>query len=143
MDSFNSISAAANQSSDPALYQALLDSVYILLGGCFDTSIEVKLDTEHEMMLRKLVDIAGRWNRLIKGSVVLLGEFQPIVYPCGDGFRSDYMVEAVGSSGVKQIQSILGTIGLGLIRYIALGNDQEPEKTILYQAVVVSEKSFG
>lgn len=141
-DSFNSISAIADQSYETAIYPTLLDSLHTLLNSCFDSSAEAKLDEEHEAMLRRLVDVAERWNRLIKGNVVLLGEFQPIAYPCGDGFQSNHM-SRVTDSGAERTQSILGTVELGLIKYIALGNNQEPEETILHHAAVVSEKSFA
>lgn len=98
-------------------------------------------------MLRKLADMAERWNQLLKGDIVLLGEFQPIAYPCGNSFKANIMTEAEAAkrNGTEhsQAKSILGTVGLGLIKSYAIGGNREPEEEVVHKAMVVSEKWFG
>jgi hypothetical protein len=117
-----------------------------LLGSYFESSVDVTLTKEHETMLSKLIDKAERWNQLLKGSVVLLGEFQPKVYCYGNEFRSDYMSEiGATSNGTDHDhpRTILATIELGLIKYYALGGNRDPEETVIHKAEIVSEKWFG
>lgn len=148
-DSFNSISASTGQSYDTMIYPAVLGSLHVLLRSFFDSSLNVKLSEEHETTLRRLVDMAERWNRLMKGSVTLLGEFQPVAYPCGSPFKAKFMTmpetEEAKTNKSDYPGSILGTVELGLIKHIALGNNQQPEETILSKAAVVdiNGKYFG
>ncbi|KAH7336817.1 hypothetical protein B0J17DRAFT_718736 [Rhizoctonia solani] len=93
---------------------------------------------EYDRALLKVIAKAEDLNRLLKGGVSILGDFQPTVFPFGEAFRPDYMSEVNSKpKKTKQPDTILATIELGLIKSNALGDGRKPEKTVLRRAVVV------
>ncbi|KAG8730358.1 hypothetical protein FRC11_006886 [Ceratobasidium sp. 423] len=92
---------------------------------------------EHSKALIKVITKAEEFNRLLKGEVSILGDFQPIAFSFGEAFQPSYM------SGVnpkpkkaKQPETILATVELGLIKRYALGGNRMPEETVIRKAVV-------
>lgn len=143
-DTFNSISnnpALSRQVHPNTTRQIISNSLSDLIGVFFDHRVDGLLTEEHTTMLNKLIAMAEDWNRLTRGSVVFHGDFQPIVYPYGENFQPSLMSEFGAKSNDTNCPKFnLATIELGLIKYYALGGNQEPEMTVPRKAVTASEK---
>lgn len=140
-DSFNSISRTSFASSQSTIRQHITSSICILIGFFFNHPIVGLLTKEHEQMLDKLIAMAENWNLMVKGSVVFHGDFRPIIYPyCGE-FQSNRMSEfGAKPNDTNYPKASLATVELGLIKYYAVGQNQEPEETVLRKVMIASEK---
>lgn len=84
--------------------------------------------------------MAESWNRLVKGSVVSHGDFQPTIFPHGSDFQLSWMNEYGAKPGTTNYPKIsLAATGLGLIKYYSIGGGHEPEATVLRKVTIVSE----
>ncbi|CAE6498262.1 unnamed protein product [Rhizoctonia solani] len=140
-DAFNSISrnpAFENQdkADDERMHRHLTRALSALLGKIVGISPEDILK-ENEKALSKVITKAEQLNRLLKAEVSLLGDFRPIVFPSGEVFRPDSMTEVSPKpKKPNHPDTILATIGLGLIKSHASGGNRKPEEIVLRKAVV-------
>jgi hypothetical protein len=113
-----------------------------LLANFFGGSTNAVLEQQHITLLGELVSSAWNWNEWLRGSVVLLGDFQPVAYQYGDVFDPQRMEEFEAERSEKVPGHILATIGLGIEHLRARGGEAEPEHVFLCKAIVASEKLF-
>ncbi|CAE6498250.1 unnamed protein product [Rhizoctonia solani] len=140
-DAFNSISRSLafksqDQSVGEKMHRLITEALSVLLGKIVGI-LPHELLKEHDKALVKVVAKAEEFNRLLKGSVSILGDFQPIGFPSGESFRPECMSEVNSKPKKgKQPETIVATVGLGLIKSYALGGGRQPEMVILRNAVV-------
>ncbi|CUA67154.1 Myosin-2 [Rhizoctonia solani] len=140
-DAFNAISkspALGNQDQpNSERMHALINKALVALLEKFDGIQPEHVLKEHHQALAKLITKAEGLNQLLKGEVSVLGDFQPVAFPFNQAFQSSHMTE-VTSKPKKPVHpdTILGTLGLGLIMNHASGGGQEPEETVLHRATV-------
>lgn len=96
----------------------------------------------HIESLEEIVSQAWEWNLLLKGKIILLGDFQPTGYRCGVPFDPDTMSEFEARHGSQDPDRILATINLGLSVFRAQGAGKAPERTVLLKATVVTDRWF-
>ncbi|KAG8685582.1 hypothetical protein FRC11_010393 [Ceratobasidium sp. 423] len=140
-DAFNSISrnpafGTQDKPDDERVYRHITGALSTLLGKIVETPPH-DIIKEHDKALSKLINKAEQLNRLLKGEVSLLGDFRPITFPFGEAFRPDCMTD-ISSKTKKPTHpdTILATIGLGLIKSHASGGNRRPEEIVLRKAVV-------
>ncbi|CAE6449585.1 unnamed protein product [Rhizoctonia solani] len=135
-DTFNSISRSQGKPNGERMH-GLITGALVTLIGKIDGIKPSDVLKEHDKALVQLITKAEGLNHLLKGSVSVLGDFQPIAFPFGQAFQPSHM-SGVVSKRKKPIhpETILATVGLGLTKSYALGRDQEPEETVLCTAVV-------
>ncbi|KAG8709328.1 hypothetical protein FRC11_005637 [Ceratobasidium sp. 423] len=143
-DAFNSISrnpafGTQDKPDDERMHRHITGALSTLLGEIVEIPPHDILK-EHDKALSKVITKAEQLNRLLKGEVSLLGDFRPVIFPFGEVFRPDHMTE-VSSKPKKPKKpihpdTILATIGLGLIRSYAPGGNRKPEEIVLCRAVV-------
>ncbi|CAE7132071.1 unnamed protein product [Rhizoctonia solani] len=140
-DTFNYMSGVSTSKGQDKLngermYALIIGALGTLLGKIDGIKPEDVLQ-EHDKALVKLITMAEEFNRLIKGGVSALGDFQPIAFPFGQEFQPSHMSE-VNSKPKKLVHPdiILATVGLGLVKRQALGGDQKPEEMVLRNAIV-------
>jgi hypothetical protein len=146
-NSFNSISHQISPTKLVQLQAKLAntiasDNLGPLLKCFFGPSASVVLEKQHITLINELVSLAWNLNSLLKGSIVILGDFRPMAYRYGSTFDVKYMSEFEGKRGEKIPEHILSTIGLGMTLLRARGGEEEPEQIILCKALVASEKLF-
>ncbi|KAF8755038.1 hypothetical protein RHS01_05538 [Rhizoctonia solani] len=142
-DTFNSISGSPslgtqNKLGNGSTHQLVTEALFILLGKIAGVD-PPEILKEHIRDLNKAIAKGDELNRLLKGGVSFLGNFQPTWFSAGDSFQSDYMTEVKSGSKLNSpnnTEAILATIELGLTNDYALGDGQKPLRTILRQAVV-------
>ncbi|KEP54005.1 50S ribosome-binding GTPase [Rhizoctonia solani 123E] len=140
-DAFNSISRClaleGHDKSDSERMHRLLTGALVALLEKFDGIKPEEVLKKHDKALVKLVTKAEELNELIKGGVSVLGDFQPVAFPFGRAFQSSHMSE-VTSKPKKPVrpETILGTVGLGLVKSYASGGDRVPGETVLNVAKV-------
>lgn len=145
-DSFNSIStgsASCSRTYINTTRRVIIESLLALAGIEANSlrSVSGQLTQEHERQLTKLISMAESWNRLVKGSVVSHGDFQPIIFPYSCDFQPSHMSEyAVKPNNTDYPRISLATVELGLINRYAVGGNREPEVTVVRRATIVSEK---
>ncbi|KAH7336815.1 hypothetical protein B0J17DRAFT_664954 [Rhizoctonia solani] len=140
-DTFRSISRRSTAGRRPRIKstrQAISEALNSLLKSSFSPiPVDVTLLEEHEVKIDKIVNASEGLNQLVKGSLVFLGEYQPIAFFHGEEFRSIYMSEPCSMFKAIYPNAILATVGLGLIKRYARGGDQNPEEAVILQAIVV------
>ncbi|KDN40992.1 hypothetical protein RSAG8_07698, partial [Rhizoctonia solani AG-8 WAC10335] len=136
-DAFNSISRSQGKPNGERMHGFITGALVTLIGK-IDGIKPSDVLKEHDKALVQLITKAEGLNHLLKGSVSVLGDFQPIAFPFGQAFQPSHMSE-VSSKPKKPIhpETILATVGLGLTKSHALGRDQEPEETVLCRAIVL------
>ncbi|KEP47081.1 putative AIG1 domain protein [Rhizoctonia solani 123E] len=141
-DAFNSMSkdlalGGRNGPNNRKLHQLLTEALSALLGKVVAIQPHEVLQ-EHDKALVKVIAKAEQFNNLLKGVVSVLGDFRPIAFHFGEAFQPDYMTEVTSNpKKVKRPETILATVGLGLVKSYALGANQNPEETILRKAVIL------
>lgn len=146
-DAFNAISntmSSDHQTRVNTIYEAIVGSLRKLLESYFSPLSSNSLNEEHEITLKKLANMAEGLNQLLKGDIVFLGDFRPMAYPSGSDFQPDFMSEPGGarSEGTESPQTILATVELGLVKHFALGGNQEPQKIVVRNASIVSDRIY-
>lgn len=86
--------------------------------------------------------MAWDWNALLKGGVVLLGDFQPVAHQHGSPFKRELMSVFEPKRGGRDPEEMLSTIGLGLFLSRATGGEKEPEQVVICKVLVASEDLF-
>ncbi|KAG9103547.1 hypothetical protein FRC06_010032 [Ceratobasidium sp. 370] len=88
----------------------------VLFANFFGERTSASLAELHKIELEKLVSLAWEWNHILKGSVIVLGDFQPTVYESGVPFDPSRMVDFEPDRKSKKVPSTaLCTIGFGLM----------------------------
>ncbi|KAG9126353.1 hypothetical protein FRC07_003746 [Ceratobasidium sp. 392] len=114
-----------------------------LFAGFFDEDTNVSLEGSHDEELERLVSLAWDWNHILKGSVVMLGDFQPTVYDNGVPFDPSCMADFEPKKGSKKVpQTALCTIGLGLKVSRSKVKGSAVDDTIICKASVVTEHIY-
>ncbi|KAG8706565.1 hypothetical protein FRC11_008145 [Ceratobasidium sp. 423] len=142
-DAFNSISRSGDTTlgmpdnrDGERMHRRITSTLSTLLGKIVEIPPHEVLK-EHSRALNKVITKAEEFNRLLKGEVSILGDFQPIAFPFGEAFQPSYMSEVNSKpKKAKQPETILATVELGLIKRYALGGSRIPEETVLRKAVM-------
>jgi hypothetical protein len=140
--SYHVDSAQSTQLKADLANEIITNHIHPLLAYFFGGSANAALEQQHITLLDELVSSAWDWNEWLRGSVVLLGDFQPVACQGGDVFDSQRMEEFEVKDGEKAPEHILATIGLGITQVRARGGDEKPEHIFLCKAIVASEKLF-
>lgn len=102
----------------------------------------IPLERQHLDSLYQIFKRACDWNSKLKADVIMLGDFEPIIYePCSE-FNSETMEEFEPNAGKTPARSILGTLGLGLVSWRAVGGGRPSEKMIVCKAMVVTDNFY-
>ncbi|GAB1520877.1 hypothetical protein RhiTH_003966 [Rhizoctonia solani] len=140
-DAFNALSNGSGLEGQDApsherVHQLTMGALATLLEKFIDTQPH-KILNESDKSLAKIIAKAEELNRLLKGGVSQLGDFQPILFSFGEQFNPDHMsTNSTKSKKTKPPERILATIEMGLTKKVALGRGQKPEETVLRRAVV-------
>ncbi|KAJ1303492.1 hypothetical protein OPQ81_011678 [Rhizoctonia solani] len=141
-DAFNSISRDQSSGSqhtpdDNRMHRIITGALSKLLGKVVEIGAHEVLG-KHDRELLKVISKAEDLNRLLKGGVAMLGDFEPTVFPFGEKFQPDYMSEVNSKSKkAKHPETILATTELGLVKIYAVGGGRKPERTVLRKAAVI------
>ncbi|KAG8738395.1 hypothetical protein FRC10_006941 [Ceratobasidium sp. 414] len=118
------------------------NSLSLLLTYFFGDQAGVKLETQHQNPLTRLFQAAWDWNSMLKGEVIILGDFHTTYYPPLHKFDPDRMSEFEPGPRGPRSRHILGTLGLGLVSSRAVGGGQEPEETVVLKAMVAMQSLY-
>ncbi|KAG8740462.1 hypothetical protein FRC10_004289 [Ceratobasidium sp. 414] len=112
----------------------------VLFANFFGENKGVSLTELHQGELEKLVSLAWDWNHVLKGSVVVLGDFQPTAYESGVPFDPSHMAEFEPDKRSKKVPSTaLCTIGLGLMASRSKDKGNVLDDVVVCKASVVTE----
>ncbi|KAG9091447.1 hypothetical protein FS749_016542, partial [Ceratobasidium sp. UAMH 11750] len=114
-----------------------------LLTYFFGEKAGVELENQHLDRLNQLFRVAWDWNSMLKGEVIVEGDFHPKYYGPLHCFDPSSMSEIKPDPRNSQPEYILGTLGLGLISSRAVGDGQEPEVVIVHKAIVVTKSLYA
>ncbi|CAE6435862.1 unnamed protein product [Rhizoctonia solani] len=94
-DAFNTTSNSLESESQDMhgserLHRLITEALAKLLGKLVDIQPHEILN-EHDKALVKVIAKAEELNRLLKGGLSQLGDFQPVLFPSGEAFKPDYM----------------------------------------------------
>ncbi|KAF8606717.1 hypothetical protein BDV93DRAFT_604069 [Ceratobasidium sp. AG-I] len=110
-----------------------------LIDYVFGERAGVALKEQHFTRLERLVRTAWEWNIMLKGEVLMLGDFEQTNYEAGSYFDPQLMIEYEANSDGPAPQNILATLSLGLNSSRAVGEGRSPEVTNVCKAVVATE----
>ncbi|KAG8695085.1 hypothetical protein FRC08_008054 [Ceratobasidium sp. 394] len=113
-----------------------------LLTYCFGEKAEVEPENQQLDRITRLFRAAWDWNFVLKGEIVLQGDFHPTYYGPLHRFDPDVMTEFKPNPRKPQPEYILGTLGLGLSSSHAVGGGKRPEETVVYKATVVTKSLY-
>ncbi|KAG9083453.1 hypothetical protein FS749_006020 [Ceratobasidium sp. UAMH 11750] len=115
----------------------------VLFSNFFDKKKGVSLADSYEEELEKLVSLAWDWNHVLKGSVVVLGDFQPTIYENGAPFDPGCMVDFEPDRKSKKVPSTaLCTIGFGLMASRSKDKGNVLDDVVVCKASVVTEHVY-
>lgn len=97
------------------------------------------LEERHYIELERLVRTAWEWNSMLKGEVLLLGDFAQTNYDAGTCFNPQLMTEYDTRPGGPKPSTVLATLALGLDSSHAVGSGRPPELTNVCKAIVATE----
>lgn len=100
------------------------------------------LEQQHLDRLQRLVQTAWDWNSTLKGEVIMLGDFYQTAYVPSSRFDPTLMNEFEPNSRKPPVETILGTLGLGLISLRAVGGGRQPETTVVCKALVATNSLY-
>jgi hypothetical protein len=92
--------------------------------------------------LEGLVRIAWNWNSMLKGEVIMLGDFSQVCYAPLSCFDPVSMDEFEPDGKRSPPEFMLGTLALGLVSSRAVGGGRSPETTVVCKAVVATESLY-
>ncbi|KAG8734844.1 hypothetical protein FRC10_011378 [Ceratobasidium sp. 414] len=107
-----------------------------LLTYFFGQAPGVRLEHQHLVRLIQLFRMAWDWNSMLRGEVIMLGDFYLTYYAPMHRFDPSLMGEFEPDSRKSQPKYILGTLGLGLLSSRAVGGGKAPEVTVVSKATV-------
>lgn len=115
-----------------------------MLKSLFGQQTEFTLAEEQNKQFHEIVSSAWDWNEVLKGSVILLGDFQPVAYANGSPFNHLRMEEFERNKTDKSVPSVaICTIGLGLMVTRSKVKGDAPEEEVVSQAIVVTEQRYN
>ncbi|KEP54010.1 putative AIG1 domain protein [Rhizoctonia solani 123E] len=118
------------------------EGIKVLAGAFFGPAQDIQLEPTHLGQVDKLLHMAWDWNTKLKGEVIVLGDFAQTYYNPRLPLDLNLMDEFEPRKGVKA-ETILGTLGLGLISGQAVGGGQPPVMTVVCKAVVATESLYN
>ncbi|CAE6459228.1 unnamed protein product [Rhizoctonia solani] len=121
--------------------EILNDNLTPMLGHLFGPGKSVQLSGAHKQSLAELVTQAWDWCVMLRGEIVLLGDYQPIAYRYGAPFDTNIMSEFEPQPGSQPVR-ILSSIGLGLNVGLAQGTGNGLFRTTILKVPVVTEGWF-
>ncbi|KAF8606715.1 hypothetical protein BDV93DRAFT_604068 [Ceratobasidium sp. AG-I] len=108
----------------------------------FGEGAGVTFEGQHHARIEHLVRTAWEWNSMLKGDVLILGDFTQTHYEAGSRFNSELMTEFDARPGAPAPSTMLATLALGLDSSQAIGNGCLPVVTHVYKAVVATERAL-
>lgn len=124
--------------------QIVTTNINALLKAYFGEQADIKLAEEENKLLDHIVSSAWDWNQVLRGSVIVLGDFQPRAYANGVPFDSHLMAEFEPGRDKKVVPDIaICTIGLGLVVSRPKVKGGILEEETVYQALVVTERRYN
>ncbi|KAG8737708.1 hypothetical protein FRC10_007907 [Ceratobasidium sp. 414] len=114
-----------------------------LVAHLFGQEAGVKLSDQCPDHLRGLVRSAWDWNSVLKGEIIMLGDFRLVYYAPSCQFEPDLMTEFEPNRRNPEPRSVAGTLGLGLLSFRAVGGGEMPEKTVVCKAMVATESLYA
>jgi hypothetical protein len=123
--------------------QIMTNDLKVLFKGFFGEEVDVSLTEPQYEELKIIVSTAWDWNYVLKGGVVMLGDFQPTTCENGIPFDPRRMVDfepnrkSKGSPGVAMC-----TIGLGLTLSRSKAKGSSPDDVVVCKASVVTEQVY-
>ncbi|KAG8717676.1 hypothetical protein FRC09_013913 [Ceratobasidium sp. 395] len=118
-------------------------SLSSLLTYFLGRSANVWLEPQHQDRLTRLFRVAWDWNSMLKGDVIMLGDFHPTYYDPLRHFDPGLMDEFDSVARRPQPKFILGTLGLGLLSSRAVGGGQTPQVTVVLKATVATKNLYA
>ncbi|KAG9086814.1 hypothetical protein FS749_003361 [Ceratobasidium sp. UAMH 11750] len=113
-----------------------------LLTYIFGETAEIQLEHQHLDRILQLFRTAWDWNSMLKGDVIMLGDFHLTYYAPLHRFDASLMTEFEPDPHRPPPNHILGTLGFGLQSSCAVGGGQAPEITDVLQATVATKSLY-
>lgn len=118
--------------------------LHMLFKSFFGEQTEVKLTEQEYNRLQHIILSAWDWNQILKGSVIVLGDFQPMAYPNDSHFEPRCMEEFEPNRGQKISPGIaICTIALGLVVSRSKVKGDVPGEEVICKAFVVTEQRYN
>lgn len=115
-----------------------------LFGAFFGEQAGIALTSLERERLHDIISSAWDWNQILKGSVVVLGDLQPVAYNNGLPFDSLRMSEFEPRKGEKGDPDVaMCTIGLGLVVSRSKVKGSAPDVAVVSKASVVTERRYN
>ncbi|QRV77748.1 AIG1 domain-containing protein [Ceratobasidium sp. AG-Ba] len=135
---------AITQEVDLVVQEFLNGSLAPLVLSFFGEKSGVDLERHHLDGLIKLFRTAWDLNSMLKGEVIMLGDFYPTYYSPTHRFDANLMAEfEPASSDLSHTGPILGTLGLGLLVSRAVGDGKPPDVTVILKATVATTRLYA
>ncbi|KAG8707505.1 hypothetical protein FRC09_001782 [Ceratobasidium sp. 395] len=114
-----------------------------LFVGFFGEKVNILLTDSHDREIERLVGLAWDWNYTLKGSVIMLGDYQPTIYDSGVPFDPTCMANFEPKKGLKEApDTALCTIGLGLTTSCSRTGGNVLGSAVVCKAPVVTEHIY-
>lgn len=124
-------------------FEAAIADIHLLLAAFFGEQTEIKLAEQDYNCLRDVISSAWDWNLVLRGTVIVLGDLQPTIYPTCSPFDPTTMAEFEPRKSKKVPPGIaMCTIALGLTasRLRVIGG--VPRDEVVCKASVVTEHRY-
>ncbi|QRV92562.1 coiled-coil domain-containing protein [Ceratobasidium sp. AG-Ba] len=131
------------ESARKLVQQNIIESLNNIVSKFFDDQATVALKMGLQEELGALVVLAWNWNHTLKGDVVVLGDFQPIVFEHTVPFDNNQMADFEPNRKKAVPSTALCTIGLGLKSFRPKTKGGPWEETVVYKARVATEYIYG
>ncbi|KAG8792446.1 hypothetical protein FRC12_006093 [Ceratobasidium sp. 428] len=118
-------------------------SLLPVLTHVFGEKSGIRLENQHLDHLTRLFGTAWDWNTTLKQEVIMLGDFQPTYYAPLLRFDPGLMHEFEADRRKSQPKHILGTLGLGLLSFHAIGGGKTPEELVVLPATVATKSLYA
>lgn len=134
----DAISEGVRQITQIIFQSGLKPLINFVLGEQAGTVFEAK----HYIHVEDLVRDAWKWNTMLKGDVLALGDFAQTYYEAGSRFNSQLMAEFDAKPGGPAPGTMIATLALGLDSSRAIGDNRLPEVAHVCKALVVTESAL-
>lgn len=122
----------------------VMDDISKLFDNFFGPARPVGLVEHQRDRLRQVLASGLEWNSVLKGEVIMLGDFQPIFYERGSKFSPDNMLEFEADKKRKLPPGVaICTIGLGLALLHTKEQGDNPQKTVVHKPMIVTEHLYA
>ncbi|KAG8792441.1 hypothetical protein FRC12_006088 [Ceratobasidium sp. 428] len=140
-------SSYKSETDDDAKYHIVeafvSDSLAPLILSLFGQNTAISMEARHSDCLVDLVQRAWDWNSILKGEVVLLGDFHQTCYAPLRRFEADLMSEFEPGSHGCPSKHILGTLGLGLSVSRVVADGKALDSTVILKATVAMKSLYS